>query len=147
MKSGQRFVGIVLLTFGLFFGVAIWGGVISGVRAPNFLEMMFPIAFSLFAGVFTLRAFSQLSSSLGNRDRVAQHFRPQGIAIRYLAPGDKTSPSVWHLVFESNDDRFVKLDIEELYRFDDFFCKWFDELPDLDELDKTQPKTSNFGLV
>ena len=57
MKSGQRFVGIVLLTVGLFFGVAIWGGVITGVREPNFLEMMFPIVLSLIAGVFTVRTF------------------------------------------------------------------------------------------
>jgi hypothetical protein len=55
--------------------------------------------------------------------------------------------SVWHLVLEPNDDRCVKLNIEELYRFDDFFYKWFNELPDLDELDKARPKTSNFGLV
>ena len=66
---------------------------------------------------------------------------------RYLDRGGEDSPSVWHLVFESNDDRFSKLDIEELYRFDDFFYKWFNALADLDELDKTRPKPSNFGLV
>jgi hypothetical protein len=66
---------------------------------------------------------------------------------RYLSRGDEDSPDVWHLVFEPNDDRFAKLDIEKLYRFDDRFYSWFTSLPDLDELDKTRPRTSNFGLV
>jgi len=65
---------------------------------------------------------------------------------RYLDRGDEDSPSVWHLVLGPNDDRLKKVDIEELYQFDDFFYQWFNGLPDLDELEKTGPKTSNFGL-
>ena len=154
MKSGQRFVGFVLLTFGLFFGVAVWGGAITGAKEANFLEMMFPIAFSLFAGVFTYRGFRnsvhlsetsiELRCTSGHKELPFDKIKGRR---RYLDHGDENSPSVWHLVFEPNDDRFVKIDIEELYRFDDFFCNWLNELPDLDALDKTRPKTSNFGLV
>ncbi len=154
MKSGQHFVGFVLLTFGLFFGVAIWGGVITGVREANFLEMMFPVVFSLFAGVFTFRTFRNSVHLSETAIEVRSISGPKELPFdkikgrrRYLDHGDENSPSVWHLVLEPNDDRFVKIDIEELYRFDDFFCKWFNEPPDLDELDRTRPKTSNFGLV
>ena len=66
---------------------------------------------------------------------------------RYFDPGYQNAPGAWHLVFESNDDRYNSIDIEDLYRFDSFFQEWFHALPDLDELDKKVPKPSNFGLV
>ena len=154
MKSWQRFVGIVLLVFGLLFGFVIWGGVISGARDANFLELMFPVAFSLLAGIFTFRAYR---NSVRLTERSIERCSFSGNTVlpfdkirgrrRYLAGGDENSPSVWHLVFEPNDDRFGKIDIEELYRFDDSFYQWFNGLPDLDELDKARSRTSNFGLV
>ncbi|MFZ0303284.1 MAG: hypothetical protein WAL75_11375 [Terracidiphilus sp.] len=57
-------------------------------------------------------------------------------------------PRNWHLKVESDDDRYVSLDFQEnAFRFDSAFFDWFKSLPDLDELDKTGPKTSDFGLV
>jgi len=52
-----------------------------------------------------------------------------------------------YLRLESNDDQFPKLDFMKAYNFDDAFFRWFNQLPNLDEEDKTRPKTSNFGLV
>jgi hypothetical protein len=154
MKSGQRFVGITLIVFGLIFGVAIWVGAITGTRDTSFWELIFPIAFVLFAGVFTVRAFRnsvQLSETAielhGISGDTALPLDKIRGRRRYLERGDENSPSVWHLVLESNDDRFRKLDMEELYRFDESFYQWFNRLPDLDQLDKTKPQTSNFGLV
>lgn len=57
MRSSQLIVSIVLLVFGLFFLLATWGGVLSGMRDAKFLEMMFPIAFSLGAAFFIIGAF------------------------------------------------------------------------------------------
>ena len=154
MRSSQRVVGTVLFTTGIFFFVAIWGGVLSGLRDATFFKMMFPIVFMLFAALMTFRAF-----------RNSVRFSDQAIELRglsgaralpldkikgrrrYVSRGDEASPDVWHLVLEPNDDRFPKLDIEELYGFDDRFYAWFTSLPNLDELDKTLPKPSNFGLA
>lgn len=57
MKSSQRFVATVLLIVGFFFSVGIWGGVLTGIRDAKFLELMFPIVFTLVAATFTVRAF------------------------------------------------------------------------------------------
>jgi hypothetical protein len=154
MKSSQRAVTIVLLVGGLIFSVVIWAGVLTGVRDPKFFEMMSPILFSIVAALFTMAAFRnsvrfsgeaiELRSLSGTRvlplDKVSGR-------RRYLSKGDENSPSVWHLVIEPNDDQYPKLDLEERYRFDDNFYEWFNSLPDLDDLDKTRPKPSNFGLV
>ena len=154
MRSSQRIVTIVLLIFGLFFSIAIWGGVLSGTREPRFFEMMFPLVFSLAATLFAIRAFRnsvclsdeaiELRGLSGRRALPLDKIKGRR---RYLSKGDDESPDVWHLVFEPNDDRFPKLDIEELYRFDGRFYAWYNSLPDLDELDKTRSKPSNFGLV
>ncbi len=115
---------------------------------------MFPILYTLAATVFTLRSFrnrvrlSQESLELhglsGTRVLPIQSIKGRR---RYLSRGDIDTPSVWHLVLEPDDDRYPKMDIEELYRFDEQFYNWFNALPDLDEIDKTRPKSSNFGLV
>jgi hypothetical protein len=154
MRSSQRVVAIVLLVVGLLFSVAIWVPVLSGRRDPKFLKMMFPILFLTAAALFTIRAFRSL---IRLSDEAIELHGFSGARIlpldkirgrrRYLSRGDEDSPDVWHLVLESNDDRFPKLDIEELYRFDDKFYAWFTSLPDLDELGETRPKPSTFGLI
>ena len=154
MRSSQRFTAIVLLVVGLFFSVGIWAGVLSGARDPKFFEMMAPVLFSLLAALFTIAAFRnsvrfssqsiELRSLSGTRVLPLDKVRGRR---RYLSRGDGESPDVWHLVLEPNDDRYPKLDLEELYRFDEGFYAWFNSLPDLDEFDKTCPKPSNFGLV
>jgi hypothetical protein len=154
MRSSQRIVTMVILIVGLFFAVGIWGGVLSGIREPRLFEMMAPVVFSLVAALFAIRAFRnsvcfseqaiELRGLLGTRILPLDKIKGRR---RYLSEGDEGSPDVWHLVLEPNDDRFPKLDIEELYKFDDSFYRWFTSLPDLDQLDRTRPKPSNFGLM
>lgn len=154
MRSSQRVIAIILLVAGLFFLVGFWGSVLSGARDAKFFELMVPMLFLLLAVFFTVRAFRnsvrlsdqviELRSLRGTRTLPLDKIKGRR---RYLSRGDGESPDVWHLVLESNDDRYPKLDIEELYRFDDRFYIWLSSLPDLDELDKSRPKPSNFGLV
>jgi hypothetical protein len=154
MKTSQRVVSIVLLVAGLLFTVGIWWSALTGTREPKFLEMMFPPVFSLVAAIFTWRSFQNMV----RLSEDALEFRgPSGMRVlpfdkikgrrRYLSRGHVDTPDVWHLVLEPNDDRYTKIDLEELYRFDQAFYTWFNGLPDLDEIDKANPKVSNFGLV
>ncbi len=154
MKSSQRAVCITLCVVGIFFLLAFWGGVLIGKREPKFLELMFPVMYLVFAGTMTVRSYHNqvalceesiaLRSLRGNTVLPLDKVKGRR---RYLSRGDGESPDVWHLVLEPNDDRYPKLDVEELYRFDDAFYQWFNQLPDLDESDKHQPNPSNFGLV
>ena len=154
MKPGERIVGIILCSPGLFFLVAFWRPVLLGTEEPNFLELMFPIVYLLISGIFTVKAFRSFvrlsENSIELRSLSGSSLLPfdkiKG-QRRYVDNGDENSPTVRHLVLEPNDDRFPKLDIEETYRFDDSFYRWFNALPDLDELDKRNPKPSDFGLV
>lgn len=57
MRSWERIVSIVLLVFGLVSLLATWGGVLTGRQDAKFLEMMFPIVFSMGAAFFTIGAF------------------------------------------------------------------------------------------
>lgn len=116
--------------------------------------MMIPVVISVGAGLFLIRAFRNAvclsTTSIEIRSLSGRQVLPLDRVRgrrRYLDRGDEDAPSMWHLVLEPNDDRFPRLDIEEIYRFDDSFYKWFNGLPDLDELDKSLPKPSNFGLV
>jgi hypothetical protein len=114
MRSSQRIVTVILLISGLFFSVMIWGGVLAGIREPRFLEMMFPVVFSLAATLFAIRAFR-------NSVRLSE----QAIELRGLS-GIRVLPL----------DK-IKGRRRYLSKGDD----------DLDELDKTRSKPSNFGLV
>ncbi len=60
MKTSQRVVSIVLLVVGLLLTVGIWWSVLTGEREPKFLEMMFPIVFSLLGAIFTLSSFQNM---------------------------------------------------------------------------------------
>ena len=154
MNLGQRIVGIAVLLGGLFFLVAIWGHAFAGTRETSFYEMMFPVVMSLFAGIFTLRAYRNSIYLSGTAIEIRGLTGTIALPLdkiegrrRYRDDGGPDALSAWHLVLEPNDDRFPRLDIEEVYRFDNAFYGWFNGLLDLDELDKKKPKTSNFGLV
>jgi len=153
MRTSQRFVWVVFLAFGVLIGVGEVYGVLSGVAQPTFLTTIFPPVFIALTAIGTLRAFSNWIS-LSDAEFEACTLRGKRVLPRDKVRGRRKycddsaeGPNVWHLVVETNDDRFPKIDIEELYQFDDYFYRWFNSLPDLDELDKYKLKTSNFGLV
>ena len=155
MGWGQRIFGFVFSGLSIFFLVAFWGGALSGAREATFLELFIPIVF-LMVGVFlTVRAFknfialSEMEISLhslsGQQTLLLTKIRGRR---RYLDHGTDESPSIWYLKIESNDDRYAAIEFaESYYKLDEIFRTWFKSLPDLDELDKTRPKPSNFGLV
>jgi hypothetical protein len=101
------------------------------------------IRFFSFRVTFTLDAVEQ--SNIFNSKRLPYS------AIRgrreYVVRGGEDGGETRYLKLEPNDDRFPTLDFMKAYNFDDAFYSWFNQLPDLDEEDKTRPKTSNFGLV
>jgi hypothetical protein len=154
MNAFQRIFSVVFSAFSTIFMFAIWYGVLPGTRQLNFMEMMGSVVLVIAGVLFAIRAFKNSVRLWGD---FVEYRSIVGVAIlpfdkikgrrRYLDQGDADSPSVWHLVMEPNDDRFPKIDIQETYQFDQSFYHWFNALSDLDELDKTKPKPSNFGLV
>jgi hypothetical protein len=108
------------------------------------------------AKAFTARiSFSQDSielSSFWNR-----RSKPLAAIVgrrEYVVEGDGESGSTRYLRLEFNDGSPPMDFGKHLYRFDEFFSQWFNELPDLDardkaneESDKAKHKDSNFGLV
>ncbi|MDR3793496.1 MAG: hypothetical protein P4L03_08950 [Terracidiphilus sp.] len=154
VKLSQRILAILLLCVGVFFWVVSWGGALSGEREANFLELMFPVLFAGLSGYFVVRGYRN-SVWLSDRTiEVRSVFNTKVLLLdkvagrrRYLDRSGGHGPHYWHLVVESDDDGDAKLDFEEFYTFDDFFYRWFNALPDLDERDKTLKKKSNFGLV
>jgi hypothetical protein len=154
MNAFQRVFSLVFSGFYAIALVAIWFGVPSGNRKPNFVEIIVPLVLVLAGVFFSVRAFLnsitltsdtvEVKSLAGKRVLPFDRIRGRR---RYLDKGDADSPSIWRLVLESNDDRFPRIDIQETYNFDDFFYQWFNTLRDLDVLDKSKPKPSNFGLI
>jgi hypothetical protein len=154
MNAYQRIFSLIFSGFSVVLLMAAWYGVLSGARKPQVVEMVVPVILLIGGVLFSIRAFRnsvclsdssiELKSIVGNSVLLLDKIKGRR---RYLDPGVADSPSIWHLVIEPNDDRFPKIDLQETYKFDDFFYQWFNALPDLDESDKAKPKPSNFGLV
>lgn len=148
MTLSRRAVGAISFAIGLFFLVSIWGGVARGTRVPDFLEMALPLIIMLVAGLLTMRAFR--NSVLLSRKAIEVHsfggrsvlpFHKIRGARKYLLSGHPDSYCVWNIVLEPNDVRFPELNIREIYRFDDSFYQWLNELPDLDAIDRHLAKS------
>ncbi len=150
----QRPVALGIFAVWSFFSIAIWVAVLRGDRDPSFYELFGVLCCTLFVGFFVVRAFRSsvsltetaivLSSLSGTRILPYDKIRGRR---RYYEPGDADSPGSWHLRFESTDDRYPSLEMDEIYNFDEEFRRWFNSLPDLDQLRRAGPKPSNFGLV
>lgn len=143
MTLSRRVVGAISFAIGLFFLVSIWGGVAQGTRTPDVIEMALPLIIMLVAGILTMRAFR--STVLLSRKAIEVHsfggrsvlpFHKIRGARKYLLSGSEDTPCIWNIVLEPNDVRFPELNIREIYRFDDSFYQWLNELPDLDAIDK-----------
>jgi len=120
-KPMNIFVGVVFFAVGLFLTIRFYSSRVT----------------------FTSDAVEQ--SNIFNSKRLPYS------AIRgrreYVVRGGEDGGETRYLKLESNDDRLPALDFIKAYNFDDAFYSWFNRLPDLDEKNKTRPKTSNFGLV
>ena len=116
----------------------------------HFIELFLPPIVLFVAGILTVRAFR--SNVLLSRKAIEVHslagrsvlpFHKIRGARRYLLSGSDDSHSIWNIVLEPNDVRFPELNIREIYRFDDSFYQWLDELPDLDAIDSHLAKNSS----
>lgn len=131
------------------------GGAITGTREASFIELMIPLLFVTSGVLFTVRAFRNYIALSQSEIIKQSFFDRQSLPFdkvrgrrRYFDEGTSDSPSIWYLKLEPNDDRYSAIEFEEsYYKIDEFFQAWFETLPDLDEIDKTRPKPSNFGLV
>ena len=153
VAPAHRVAAILILAMSLCFLVAICWAVLTGRREMHLLEIVVSLVISLGGASFTWRAFTKsiclTHSSIEARSLTGTRVLPLNKIAgrrRRLSKGDADSPDVWHLILEPVDDRFPRLDIEEIYKFDEFFYTWFNALPDLDEMDKQRPQSSNFGL-
>jgi len=143
VKRSQLVVAIVILLFGLIFLGTVSIQVLVGNKEADWAEILISLLISLVAGVFVIRALAD-SVSLSNETIELRSFGQSTVLPlnkikgrrRYVSRGDEEVPAVTHLVLEPNDDRCPRLDIEEIYAFDDYFYAWFESLKDLDKLDQ-----------
>jgi len=127
----QRVFSLIFTGFAAFALVAIWYGILSGAREPIFWDMAVPVILVIAGVLFTFRAFRNSVYLSDNAIRF------KSLVDDSVLPFDKIK----------GRRRYPKIDLQETYKFDDHFYRWFNALPDLDELDKHRLKTSNFGLV
>jgi hypothetical protein len=145
----------LVLAFGLF--GSHWWPILFGHRKPGLDDFIFPGLYLLSGGGVTIvsfRTFVRLSESSieVSRLRGARMLPFDKIKGRhgYTERADPYGTPSRHLVLESNDVRFPRIDINECKEFDEAFYRWFDSLPDLDKLDgieELQSKYANFSLV
>lgn len=116
-----------------------------------FLAILLPaVGIGMTAKAFSSRiSFTEnsvdLISVLGRKSMPLDQIRGRR---EYVARGGNPGASTRYLRLETKDGQ-PPLDFgKKLYRFDDQFWKWFNQLPDLDALDReSAQKASNFGLV
>lgn len=141
-KSVKIFVvSCVLIAAGWFLLLFVSKRTTRVIEDPSLLALVLIVIAAVF-GVRTSKNTVRLSESAiavgafpGNKLLPFDKIRGRR---RYLmSVGD--SGGVWHLVLEPISDRYPRLDIEDIYRFDDHFYRWFNNLPDLDEADKRGP--------
>jgi hypothetical protein len=133
--------------------IGIWGGVILGRREPKLEEMVVSAILPMFGVLWV--AFSFLSTvtlfvdALEHRTLLGRKRLPfEGIRGRreYFVDSYE-SGSTRYLKLEPNDDRLPTLDFQKYYTFDREFYEWFNNLPDLDAMDRLKGKNSSFGLI
>ena len=123
----------------------------SGDGFQLFFYIVIPVALIVFGLLTILRALQNRVCLTDTAIEVQGLFESESLPLekisgrrRYTTLGKLPER---HMVLVSNENRFEKLDIEEVYRFDQFFYDWFNAFPDLDELEPTGPKPSDFELV
>lgn len=155
VTSSLRIVALVFTALSLIFLVGTWAETLVGTTDVQFLNLFIPVVLTIAGGLCTLGAFRNYiafsSSSIELHSFTGIQILPLDKVRgrrKYLDQRDPDSPGTWRLKLESDDDRYPSLDFgQNSYNLDGVFYKWFNALPDLDALDKTHPKTSNFGLI
>ena len=131
--------------------------ILSGTKKPSLSDFIFPFLYCLIAGFFTVGSFRSFVRLSEDSIKVGRVWGSKILPFdkiegrrRYTEKADPYSTPARHLVLESNDERFTRLDIKESDIFDEHFYRWFDSLIDLNELDgieESQSKYANFSLV
>lgn len=136
-----------------------WWPMLFRGRKPDLSDFIFPSLYLSTFGILTVLAYRTYIRLTKDSIEMRSFWRRQVLPFdkikgrrRYTEKADPYSTPARHLVLESNNERFPRLDIKikDSYRFDEPFYSWFDSLPDLDKLDGLEESTSkyaNFSLV
>lgn len=158
---------IFFLAFGIVFLGAFIRGVFSSQEGPDFGGIVVGLVLPVVGAGMAIKAFSSrisfTSDSVESSWAMGRESMPLSAICgrrEYVVRGK--SGATRYLRLESNDGS-DPLDFGKyLYRFDDAFWQWFNQIPDLDARDKEEKeerdkekedrdpknhKDSNFGLV
>ncbi len=148
-----RAFALAFLALGTIFAIHIWREVRWGLAEPRPFEIAIGAVLVLVGTALVAHTFTESvrfttdaierATLVGVKRLPLSNIRGR----REYAVSGHESGRTRYLKLEPNDDRLPTLDFSRNYDFDDAFYKWFHGLPDLDEMDKEAPKTSNFGLV
>jgi hypothetical protein len=153
LKWWWRAFALFFLAIGAFSVIVTWGMPIAGQAEAKPIQMMISVVFLIVGTGLTINFFK--TSIIFTTDAIELHmiFTQKRLplnAIRgrreYAVSGDEAG-NTRYLKLVPNDDRLPTLDFMKGYTFDDAFCRWFYELPDLDAEDNKVHKDANFGLV
>ena len=155
-----RGMGIFYWVMALSISLSDWWPILFGAKKARMHDFIFPslyILFACFSVIMAYRTFIRLSKDSIEVRRLwgskALPFDKIKGRRSYTEKADPYSTPARHLVMESNDDRYPRIDIrikKDNDRFDESFYRWFDSLPDLDKLDgieEPRSKYANFSLV
>jgi hypothetical protein len=152
-----RGMSVFYWVLGVMMIASDWWPIFRGTKKADFHDIIFPSLYLLLACFATLMAYRTFIRLSADAIEVRHLWGSQILPFhkikgrrRYTEKADPYSTPPRHLVLESNDDRFPRLDMKEAREFDESFYRWFDSLPDLDKLDgiiEPQSKYTNFSLV
>lgn len=150
------FRGFVLffLLFGGAFLFTCLRDILAGEQRHGIWDLVVAAVFPIVGAILSAKAFT--SKIIFSDDSITRRSFWDSRTVRlslvagrreYVVNGGEEGGSTRYLRLEFNDGS-PPLDFgKRLYRFDDVFWLWFNELPDLDARDAQARKGSNFGLV
>jgi hypothetical protein len=149
-----RAFALFFLLFGGFFLIGVLRDILDGEKPHAIWEIAVSVVFPIIGAGMSAKAFtSRIIFSDGTIARTSFWDRRrvplESIAGRreYVVESSGQGGSTRYLRLELNDGSSPLDCGKNLYRFDDAFWRWFNQLPDLDARDKQTHLGSNFGLV
>jgi hypothetical protein len=154
LKWWVRVAASAFLGFTAVFAATIWMRATTGEEDVHLLPTIVSVVLVCGGVMWALYAFQSTvtltESSIELRDLTGRKNLPLA-SIRgrrtYVVSGGDPPDQTRYFKLEPDDDRLPALDFQKDYNFDAAFFAWFNSLPDLDALDKTRAKSSNFGLA